>query len=741
MKIQRGIVKYKDRNDIVCTYALTDDGKQYYFLDENDEKKFANGNRVVTTSLVEAVDPMVKTANVGVIDGNGVVVIPFENRSIKPVNGNVIIVEKANPTGASVLQAMEMRNDPNQASMLVSTPATIKDRINAQMGVEGNYLFNDQFSEATLCDINGANLIGGETYSFISLANDKLYMSKNTADSPIAEFSLTTYEFNPGLAAQAAPVEAAPASQDAAQPIDVSTTVVDQQVVEGALNAQATTEAVAPVEGVPADAMAAEVPAAEEAQEEGKQLIFAYNDSVSTITDMPFGEAPTEEVAAAPVEGVPAETPVDAVAETAPVEGVPADAMAAEAPAAGDTVDFPVAEDETVATDFATAEAPATGEFSAEDTSISDDLKAFANGFASDEEVAEEAPVAEEATEEVPEATEEVAEETEEAPAAEETTEEVNDTVEETTEEAPADVEEEAEDDTPPVVEEDDKEDEVVAEEAPTETVEETTEEVHDTVEETPEDTHEETFSDIVNTPVDKEEEETPAPVTIDAETVLATVDRNMNGIIDSDEIMVPQAKTPVHEPVTTHDSLLDVYNQKEDNFGYRPVENYSPSTFDYDPLLATKKSTPSYGYSDGKDNIMADVARSMSELMRQNKEQRAVITEYRDKVETLQSQARILNEKYKDQAARYETLSDKLRSLDEAAGRIESKNQLLESRVRDQEKIIASQERELKVLRPQVEGKQDLVRLLADARTLLGSETSYGGYESEGSDYYRRAA
>ena len=75
MKIQRGIVKYKDRNDIVCTYALTDDGKQYYFLDENDEKRFANGNRIVTTSLVEAVDPMVKSANVGVIDSNGTVLL------------------------------------------------------------------------------------------------------------------------------------------------------------------------------------------------------------------------------------------------------------------------------------------------------------------------------------------------------------------------------------------------------------------------------------------------------------------------------------------------------------------------------------------------------------------------------------------------------------------------------------------------------------------------------------------
>ena len=33
MQIQKGLVKYKDRTDIVCTYGVAEDGKQYYFLD------------------------------------------------------------------------------------------------------------------------------------------------------------------------------------------------------------------------------------------------------------------------------------------------------------------------------------------------------------------------------------------------------------------------------------------------------------------------------------------------------------------------------------------------------------------------------------------------------------------------------------------------------------------------------------------------------------------------------------
>ena len=35
MKIQKGMVKYKDRNDIVCVYGVTDDGKTYYFLNND----------------------------------------------------------------------------------------------------------------------------------------------------------------------------------------------------------------------------------------------------------------------------------------------------------------------------------------------------------------------------------------------------------------------------------------------------------------------------------------------------------------------------------------------------------------------------------------------------------------------------------------------------------------------------------------------------------------------------------
>ena len=224
MQVQKGLVKYKDRSDILCTYGITDDGKQYYFLGDTSDKKLSNGNRIASTLLVEAVDPMVKASNIGVIDENGNIVVPFENKSIRLINDSIIVVELAEPVSQSVKDAIEMRNDPLSATKLVSTPAAIKDKLYAQMGNDSRFVFNDQFSEATICDINGNNLVNNEYYSFIAVANNKLYFSKNTIDSPITEYSLLPPE-----------VQSDVTPTNDGTDIDVSNVNVENNVVENAM--------------------------------------------------------------------------------------------------------------------------------------------------------------------------------------------------------------------------------------------------------------------------------------------------------------------------------------------------------------------------------------------------------------------------------------------------------------------------------------------------------------------------
>lgn len=227
MQIQKGIVKYKDRNDIICTYGVTDEGLQYYFLDGG---KLSNGNVVVSTSLVEAVDSTVVATHIGLIDSNGKILIPCENKTIKNILEGILLVEKAQPTSPSVLESIRLREDPASATQLVTTPATIKEKINAVMNNNGKFVFNDQFSEATLCDLNGNNLIGNESYSFMAVTNDKIYFSKNTVNADIMQFNI--FPIN-NKVMDNNPVD---------NSIDVSDNLVSQDTIDNAMTTDASKE-------------------------------------------------------------------------------------------------------------------------------------------------------------------------------------------------------------------------------------------------------------------------------------------------------------------------------------------------------------------------------------------------------------------------------------------------------------------------------------------------------------------
>ena len=186
MQVQKGQVKYKDRTDIICTYGVVDNGKQYYFL---DGEKLGKGRIVASTALVEAIDPMVSASNIGVIDSDGNVIIPFEYKAIKPVADKAMIVELVNPITPSVIEAAGLRKEPLAATRLVTTPATIKEKVNAKMGPGGRFLFNDQFSEASVYDLDGKNLLDDKLYSFIGYNNDTSYLATNTPNTDVLTYS------------------------------------------------------------------------------------------------------------------------------------------------------------------------------------------------------------------------------------------------------------------------------------------------------------------------------------------------------------------------------------------------------------------------------------------------------------------------------------------------------------------------------------------------------------------------
>lgn len=849
MKIEKGIVKYKDRSDIVCTYGTTDDGTKYYFLDENDEKKFTNGNRIVSSLLVEAIDPMVKASNIGVIDGEGVVVIPCVNRSIRPIDDNTILVEASVPISQSVIDAVELRNDPLAATKLVSTPATIKDKINKQMGTEGKYVFNDQFSEATICDINGNNLVDNEYYSFIAQANGKLYMSKNVAETDVKELSLTM------------------------APLDVANVNVPETVVENALSAD-NSVVTAVDESIPADAVAPV-----DAMASSEDEIIPYNDELSTVVDeslvAPEGVTTTVEEKLPEVPALDsgslestngdellhdnapdfltAEDMLSATSDIPPmVEGneneldVPAVNPGAEAGFDVMPTDMSIVAppDELVADENGADVQPeipavvpnAMASVNNSTDEVVDEIKDVDNGLVAKNDVVSDAPVegvtdtmdevakvaeesiesnpipdvpnaadavakaAEESTEgvsipEVPSAVEEVAKVAEESVSIPEVPNAVEEVAKASEESVPA----VGVVDVPPVVEEesaDVKQDaDSIADETAidipavpevgTDVVESADAANNDSivVEDKAADTNNvldviSSFSNPVSQPdklcdevtdevkaekLGSDEAISSAPLTIDPHTVASTVDKDGNGINDSidngnlnnsnqiidifKDVKQPAIDDSVSKLSSSLDNSLDFltkdYPNPADGFNNRPVESFGsqeysiPNNSQYGSLFTDTK-TDKLPYGD--DNIMSDVVKSMSDLMRQNKEQRNTIVQYQERLDALEAQRRMAIEQYKQTAIRVEALSSKLRVLEENSTRLEARNQMYETRLHDQEKIIASQDRELKTLRPQLEGKQDLVKLLADAKALLGNDNEYSSY-NDGSNYYRRVA
>lgn len=584
MKIQKGIVKYKDRNDLSCTYGVTDDGKQYYFLGE-DASLLKNGNRIVSTALVEAIDPMVKASNVGLIDADGHEIIACENKSIKTINEDIILVEKAQPVSQSVIDAINLKSIPAEATKLVSTSATIKGKLNAQMGPEGRYFFNDQFSEATVCDINGNNLVNDEYFSFIGMANGKLYFSKNTEDSDITEYSILPPE-----------VQSDVTPTNDTNEIDVSGVEVPKDVVESALNSEA-------MSGVSEEV----IPTVGEDVSENAEEIAMENDIGANSFEGAVAGVETE-----------ANAFVEAAAEEASSDN------------------FAVGEES--GSDVASGEE--------NDDIVADQFEGSVENEVEDETaiVNEEASVAEAADEAVQE------------------------------EVASGDV---------GVSEESNEQG------APTEDVHEAESDLVAFANSgvLPEEAHEEVGKDEV------------------------TEEKSTEDVANADEI-----KGALDEAMADVNSEGEVKAESEINFDdVNDDDLFKDSIVKADTLVKDEDFDDVEVEEVSNDNIMSDVVNSMNSLINLNKNQKEVISQYKDQIDKLNFEARRMELKLT---------------------KVQAQNKLLAEKLRTQEQQIAKQNKEIEEMRPQLAGKDELVKLLADAQVLLGQDDY-----SENDSFYKKVA
>ena len=616
MQIQKGLVKYKDRSDIVCTYGLTEEGRQYYFLDNTS---MTNGNIIASTVLVEAIDPVAVASSVGVIDSNGTVVIPFENKSIKPIADGLLLVEVANSTTPSVVEANSLRSDPLAATKLVTTPATIKDKMNVKMGAEGRFIFNDQFSEATVCDYSGNNILDNQYFSFIAIKNNEtLYLSKNTIDSPVMEYSLRDRMF----IAQA---------EETSAPLDVQNTEVTQETIDGAMNA------------------------------EEKVVGFNPDDITAKDFESVADGMPVEEPLSVEPSVVDPNAPVVPTEEVAPAEGVaPVEENASE-------------ENEVV-----------------EDSNIEEPLSVIPDAVATEDTPVENAEESTELDEPL---------QLDESLLNNENTETLTEnSVEGVSEPAPVVPDTEVE--------------ETSVEEVPT-TDEAVSEEVAPV---------EENAEVALDNPLTEETEEVKEEVKNEVEDIpAAEVASDDKLAFDfGDDINYSEVETPVEE---AEESVEEVVNEFKNDLFDTDLNNdiFAESTLQADKIdIDESYNDFSYRVGAPKDTIIEDVASTMSNLIRQNKAQKQTIEAYESKMEQAADAYKKVVDKARSQLRDVEVLKNKLKNYETIVTKLEAKIQVLENKVYDQDKVIASQTRELDSLRPQVEGKEELARILADAQSLL---------------------
>lgn len=642
MKIQVGQVKYKGRDDYQVVYGTTDSGKVYYFLDDT---VLANNARIGSTELIEAIDKSIKPSRIGLVDENGKEVIPFDNKMIKLISNGVLIVEKSVPVSENVKSIINLRNDPTAATKLVSTPAAIKDKLSKVISSNARYVFNDLFSEAYICDLNGKPLVEGY-YSFIVVdgSTGKIYMSKNDVDSQIVEYSIL-------------PINNQQSDNNA---IDVTESTIPQDVVENALSSES-------------------------------------NDAVNVKKD--------ESIVNKPIESLSTENVVAQSSEQGNVTEVKEEGL--KETANNEISSLPIVQDG--------------------DDAINEETKSNLENLAN--KVVEEEFIPKDTSKELNSPV------TQEVASHEESVEEVQESTN-TTESS----------DVAPIEEKDDSNSREDAIDEETKTNSETL--VNKVTEEEfiPKDTSKEPTSSITQEVASHEEnveevqESTNTTKSSDVAPAEEKDDSTQDKVVKKDLFNNNQLSDNVldiHDEVT--DSNLDNYNDKLNSFDTSDISDdllkdsevkadKIDMTDDYFDLPVNKKT-------DESSNIIEDVAKSMTELMNQIRQQKNLIDKYRSSLKQSELARKDATTRLEEQSEMVRSLSSRLRLAENSITKYETRCQILESKVHDQNSIIESQNREISIMRPQLEGKDELAKVLRDAQTLLHDDS----YQYNDKNYTRR--
>ena len=697
--IEGKVSNYKGHGDIYRFYGKIGEEIKYYFLDFSP---LSNGNMIATTELVEAIDSEVPASHIGLVDNDGNVIIPLENKTIKPITGDILLVERLNPLSQNVLDAITASKDTKLATGLVSVTNTCKNKVMEKLGVSSELVFHNQLSEASIFDINGNNLVNNEYYSYIGVNSDKVYLGKNMVDAPIAEYSMLPPEIQSNTMV--------PDNAVVDNNINVEKTAINshdiKEAVDGVMAAQEEKTQTSVVEEPQTDTVVSEnVPAEVESTD-----ISAETIGLPTV-DVPIANVQneTQVVSEEPVV-VDSTTEQEVASEGNEVakesENINEGFNEADIPEV--PVDLPIVNENIVdsvvdAAQEVVSEEPVESTENIvneeKDDSVDEVLNSLFGNIANEQpDLAEEKTTDEVTAEEVAEATaEEVAtDEVAEAPTEEVAPDEV--AGEPAEEVAPEEVAEEPTEEVAPEEVAEEPTEEVVPEEVAGEPTEEVATEDVDQISNT--------FSDLVNNDSISNDEEEIA-----------------NGIENTEEVSaIDEADNNIDESEDSEKMFSDINVDKivtENDYDYNDTyENYN-NDLGYDDA-----------FDNQSDDIFSNAGKVMSSLIDLNRKQKLDIDRLNNEINQVNSSNRAKSEKIDLLENKLNSVTTKARNLDTIVNKLESKTTILSSKVEDQKRLIESQSRELsskdkeiEELRRQLQGKDELAKFIADAQNLLGQD------------------
>ena len=180
MEIKKGISQMPEFLNQEINYVVPSDGKMYYVLKDGI---LEDGTVIAALDPKYAFDQTIPCSTVGAFKEDGSVLIDFDKKEIKQIDKDLLLVVSSKPSSNEVLDALTKENDEISKSMILDNATVITDKLINEMGITGEMLFSDAFSEANVYKTDSYNNKIGIDCSFIGKTSKELYFHTNDVNS------------------------------------------------------------------------------------------------------------------------------------------------------------------------------------------------------------------------------------------------------------------------------------------------------------------------------------------------------------------------------------------------------------------------------------------------------------------------------------------------------------------------------------------------------------------------------